>query len=362
MPWPLPSIGRQYGLRTTTDRRSHEFRNRTGVVVVIRAHSHEKAHERDRIYRLGWMAYRGLMRRRWVITVLAVAVAASLGGYALARTPSTPTGSLNGQAALAPPPGWGKLNAEAMARVWHQDGACQPHRLTDASLFRHDAPGKDLTSVFGALRRPAPASQRVSARALLRSPQQLDQFAGGIYLRYVRHGQRNGITYYLIPAANVNQVRPVPDRCYREQLDSFRQLADQRGALIRYEISVLQEKRMIAQNPAGVCLATASPAGSGTGPCVNAISLRQFNGRLGVGSDGNDHATVTPLIVPDRVATVTAHYSPQTYPGRVPRPLTVTEHAVQNLVIFYLHGAWDPPSSLIYRSATSSVLWSTTRP
>jgi hypothetical protein len=72
--------------------------------------------------------------------------------------------------------------------------------------------------------------------------------------------------------------------------------------------------------------------------------------------------TVTPLIVPDRVATVTAHYSPQTYPGRVPRPLTVTERAAQNLVIFSLHGAWDPPNSLIYRSATGSILWSITLP
>jgi hypothetical protein len=71
---------------------------------------------------------------------------------------------------------------------------------------------------------------------------------------------------------------------------------------------------------------------------------------------------VTARIVADRVATVTAHYNPQTYPGRVPRPLTVTQPAVDNLVIFALRGAWDPPNSLIYRSATGSVLWSITRP
>jgi hypothetical protein len=46
----------------------------------------------------------------------------------------------------------------------------------------------------------------------------------------------------------------------------------------------------------------------------------------------------------------------------VPHPLTVTERSVDNLVIFSLHGAWDPPSSLVYRSVAGSVLWSTTRP
>lgn len=66
--------------------------------------------------------------------------------------------------------------------------------------------------------------------------------------------------------------------------------------------------------------------------------------------------------MPGRVATVTAHYSPQTYPGRVPHPLAVTEHPVDNVVIVFLRGAWDPPSSPIYRSATGSLLWSTARP
>jgi hypothetical protein len=277
-------------------------------------------------------------------------------------------GQTVGQPAIAPPPAWGKLNAKALAHVQQQDVACRPQRLSGASSFRHDAPGQDLTSVLGVLRRPAPVGQRVSAHALLRPPRgRLDQFARGIYLRYVRHGQRNGITYYFIPAANVNQIRPVSDHCYREQLDAFRQLAAQRPAnerasLTRYETRSLQEERAIAEHPAGVCLATTGAGGSGTGPCVNAVSVRQLNSNTGGGSYGNDHATVTALIVPDRVATVTAHYSPQNYPGRVRRPLTVTERAVQNLVIFALQGAWDPPSSLIYRSATGSVLWSITRP
>jgi hypothetical protein len=273
-----------------------------------------------------------------------------------------------GQPASAPPPGWGKLTLAANDRVHQQDAACRPQRLPGASALRHDAPGQDLSSVLGVLHRPAPASQRVSERALRRLPVgRINEVGRGIYLRYVRHGRRNGITYYFVPAANVSQFRAVPDRCYREQLKTFRQLAarypaDQRAALIGYEAVWLQQARTLAKHPAGVCLATVGAGGSGTGPCVTAVSLRKFDGRLGVSSYGNDHVTVTVLIVPDRVATVTVHYKRQSYPGRVPRALTVTERAVQNLVIFSLQGAYDPPSSLVYRSASGSVLWSVSRP
>lgn len=341
------------------------------LVPEIRDQIHATARRRIRSAGLARQSARA-WRRVAGSVMLAASVLVVAGVLAVilhdAHHLTNPTSPAGGQPASAPPPGWGKLNAKARARVEQHDAACRPQRLTGASPFRHDAPGKDLTTVLGWLRRPAPASQRVSARALLRPPRgQLPESARGIYLPYVRHGERNGITYYLIPAANVNQVRPVPNRCYREQLDSFRQLvaqqpASKRGALIGYETSSLRQERMIAQHPAGVCLATAGPGGSGTGPCINAISLRQSQDQIGSGSYGNDHETVTPLILPDRVASVTAHYNPQTYPGRVPRPLTITQRAVQNLVIFALRGAWDPPNSLTYRSANGSVLWSTTRP
>lgn len=278
------------------------------------------------------------------------------------------TGQTADQPASAPPPAWGKLNANASASRRaagrRLPAPAPPRRLPVKS--RRPGTGPHVRA-----RCAAPASARQPTGLGTRSaptPRRTDQRVRARYLSPLRPPrQRNGITYYFIPAANVNQVRAIPDRCYREQLDAFRQLAarqppGQRPALTRYETTSLHQARTIAEHPAGVCLARVSAGGFGTGPCVNAVSLRQFNDRLGVGSDGNDHVTETALIVPDRVATVTAHYSPQTYPGRVPRPLTVTEPAVQNLVIFSLHGAWDPPSSLVYRSANGSVLWSITRP
>jgi hypothetical protein len=69
---------------------------------------------------------------------------------------------------------------------------------------------------------------------------------------------------------------------------------------------------------------------------------------------------VTALVLPDAVATATAHYPAEHRLGQVPRTLTVTQRVVNNLVIFNLTGAWDPPS-LTYRSAAGAILWSRTR-
>jgi hypothetical protein len=267
----------------------------------------------------------------------------------------------------APPKPWGKLNAQANKQTKRHDSACRRQRLTRPPLFRDDAPSPDLSSALAVLRQPAPAGQQVSPASLRRVlGGALGQVARGIYVRYARRGQMNGITYYLVPAANINQVRAAPDRCYSEQLAAFRQdaarlPAAQRPAAIRYETSRLQAQRTVASHPAGICLIHAGAGGTGVGPCTNAISLQQSAPSHGFGSDGNDHATVTALIVPDPVATVTARYGAQTYPGRVPHPLTVTQRARQNVVIFYLRGAWDPPSSLTYRSTDGTVVWSSAR-
>jgi hypothetical protein len=78
------------------------------------------------------------------------------------------------------------------------------------------------------------------------------------------------------------------------------------------------------------------------------------------GSVGNNRFTETQIIAPDDVATVTARYETQKYPGRVRKPVIVTKHVSNNLVFFVFRGAWDPPS-LTYRSATGKVLWSRRR-
>ena len=62
------------------------------------------------------------------------------------------------------------------------------------------------------------------------------------------------------------------------------------------------------------------------------------------GGGGSNDITKTALLVPDSVTSVTAHYAAQTYPGRVRHPVEITRRVTDNLAIFILRGAWDPPS------------------
>ncbi len=93
----------------------------------------------------------------------------------------------------------------------------------------------------------------------------------------------------------------------------------------------------------------------GRGEAHNWISMPEIRHYLDSGSGGNDLGTVTPLVVPDGTATVTARYPAQTHPGRVPRPVTITKTVINNLVIFVFRGAWDPPS-LTYHSRTGATI------
>jgi hypothetical protein len=278
-------------------------------------------------------------------------------------TPSADTPAV-AAAPNTPPTGWGKLYQQAAAQTQAHDHVCRPVRLTGPSPVRNDAPGPILSSALGVLRHPAPPSQQVSPSQLRKAiGGGTDRFARGVYLRYARHGQVNDVRYFLIPATNVNEVRAIPSRCYDQQLTAFR--ADtahlsiaRRTALVTYEARWLHAQHNIAQHPAGVCLTYAGGGVSGFGGCLPATSINELPGPLGSG--GNNRSTITALIVPDRVATVSAHYTPQTYPGRVPRALTVTQHARDNIVIFNFQGAWDPPT-LTMRSAAGAILWSSRR-
>jgi hypothetical protein len=72
------------------------------------------------------------------------------------------------------------------------------------------------------------------------------------------------------------------------------------------------------------------------------------------GSDGTNHVTVTPLIAPNNVASVTAHYTAQTRPSRIARPFGTEQRPSGNVVFFVLRGAWDPPS-LTFRFESGAV-------
>jgi hypothetical protein len=214
-----------------------------------------------------------------------------------------------------------------------------------------------MSSLLSVLGQPASGQARVSAAVISR----VAFDARDIYVRYARQGATDGITYYLVPAAHVGHPL-LPARCYTQRLADFQSLTASLPAAQRRNARSW-ERRMIgvAQTggPPGVEILTEG-AGVGTGRIVTLEQLRAhpYND---VGGGGNNKITETALVVPDNVASVTARYSAQNYPGRVAHPVTVTRAAVNNLVVFVFRGAWDPPT-LTYRSASGASLSSTVRP
>jgi hypothetical protein len=81
----------------------------------------------------------------------------------------------------------------------------------------------------------------------------------------------------------------------------------------------------------------------GTGESHGYLDMSEIRNYLESGSDGNNHVTITPVVVPDGVATVTAHYPADNEVGHV-RHQVITQHVTDNVVIFRITGGWDPPS------------------
>ncbi len=292
-----------------------------------------------------------------VLTSIAVAVVILASVHTAGRRPLGPGGPAGGTPVV--PAAWLRDDQRAISPVvFGHNRSCGPRTsIPGRQRMLQRAPGPQLTSLLGVLRQPAPAGQRVSA-ARVRELQVLAQDKD-IYIRYARHGVVDGVNYYLIPAASDIGGPPLPARCLAMELAAFRaQVATlpqtQRTRPIAWEQERIQERR---QPRAGVALITTSAGGrGGRYSSIEGLRNHPFMG----GGDGNDHITVTALVVPDYVAKVTARFGAQTYPGRVPRPSTVTRPVIHNLVIFVFRGAWDPPS-LTYRSASGAVLWSTPR-
>lgn len=275
-----------------------------------------------------------------------------------------------------PPKGWAELDGRAFDRVRKRDPGCRPDPQLGAAgtpsattptpttttptttSVRSGAPPQSLLTHVSAIRQPAPPGQRVTPQQLSRPPVRLGRVSG-VYIRYARRGTIDGVTYYLIPAANV--TFPFPAHCRREQLKAFRALARtrppaQRAALVRYETAIRRPM-------AGIRLVYGSKRLGGSNGCdATAASLRQLPGtEFGtVGGGGDSHELIIAEVVPDGVATVTAHFSPQTGPGMVKHPITITHRVINNVIVFNRHGAWRL-ATITYRSADGTVLWSSSK-
>lgn len=254
------------------------------------------------------------------------------------------------------PAAWRHAGSGAFLAVVRHDHACagRPDWGEQVRTLRQ-APPKALTSALAVLSKPASGGSRVSPPVIgerLRGDL-LD--AQGIYIRYARRGYAAGLAYYLIPVAHLG-FGHVPPRCYVEELAAFKDRTaplpiSARDSALKWERQMVRTDQ--AGGPPGIALITVGFGG---------VSQRNYtiaelhnNPYGGGGGGGNDTVTKTALVVPNNVASVTAHYSAQSGPGRVTRPVTVTRPAVNNLVIFVYRGAWDPPE-LTYRSSSGAAL------
>jgi hypothetical protein len=282
-----------------------------------------------------------------VIVVLGVALGSVGSRLGVANTP--------GPVARVPV-AWVRSQQRAIVRVASGDHACRAYGRSSpgAKQMLDQAPPTQFRSLLSVLDHPAVAGARMSVATIRHVAVDVQ----GVYIRYARRGVSGDITYYLIPAAHVGQSI-LPASCYAKQLKAFQ--SQIRGLPVpERESALVWERRMTRTREAGglpgVELITTGDGG--TGGQIFTVDELRTDPWVGAGSGGNNNVTQTALVVPDDVATVTASYSTQTYPGRVTRPLTVTRPAVNNLVAFVYHGAWDPPK-LTYRSASGAVLWST---
>jgi hypothetical protein len=298
-------------------------------------------------------------RRHWAgnlaivsSTVISVVVAA-IFLLSLHRSAAPSSGASAG-AANRPPAAWINALGRAGSHTRQHDRACRLPLEVHArhQRFLTTAPPRSITSILPSLASQARGGQRVTIREL----RALHIDANGIYLRYVWQGRTEGVHYYVVPAAVVGATTTLRPRCYREELAAFRAEArhfpaGQRAAAIAYA-----QQRFNSRGAAGVTVVTLGWGVEGESS-RQAWMLAQLDTdpAFGAGGGGNDRSTTTSLLVTDEVASVTATYHAQSYPGRVPRKFSVIKRPVRNLVIFHLSGAWDPPQ-LTYRSRTGAVI------
>lgn len=269
---------------------------------------------------------------------------------------STPRVGPAARPVSATPVAWADALGRARDAMSRRDATCAgrapAHGGRVPLRFVNTPPPHSITTILRSFASPAQRAARITTTEL----RALGIAANGIYARYAVQGVMDGIRYYVVPAAVVGSTQATPSRCERATLAAFERQArhfpaSQRAAAIQYA-----RQRLTSGAEAGVAIRTVGPGGS-TGSYFPIWQLAELaaSPTTGGGSGGTNTSTVTSLLVTDRVASVTATYPAQSYPGRVPKTVSITKHPVHNIVIFRFTGAWDPPR-LTFRSSTGAII------
>jgi hypothetical protein len=314
------------------------------------------------------------MRRR-LILVLVVVAAVSLGGYALARSRSSPK-AFSGWTSYAPlPPGQSShslqvpssaeqryINQAQRQTIAHDPGCKVPTNNQLGATFVHRAPPPALLSALGVLRRPALPADR-STRMLLRNG--FDAGAG-VYVNYIRRARTAyGKSFYLVPEARTSPFGSIPGRCFAEmrralQRDLRAAPVALRGPTLRAQAQGFAIRRLQAKQQEGLCFAAVSlgyhgPMGGVDEGCSPGVpNVRDPLGG-GIGEGDRAGGTIFAGIVPDKVAKVTLEFSA----ARADPARAISSRAVNNVVVFKIapHTAHQQfPSRVIVRAADGHVI------
>ncbi len=228
-------------------------------------------------------------------------------------------------------------------------------------------PSTTLLSILGVLQSPQTASDRLPPRKIWHGPHSTPHVypygtyppAKGIYAGYIRKARsRFGASYYIVPAANVNQNQPQPARCYREQRAALRHELPTiprslRGAALPLQPRYLAYQKRLAIPYPGVCLLALNSTGNGDGSsCGYSIAAIKSGHTLTSGAP-----TGVPVVyglAPDGIRTVTLVYNHR----RHQEALTV--RVINN--VFILHNPHQHlphegfPDKLIWRSTDGQII------
>ena len=267
----------------------------------------------------------------------------------------------NAQAAVPIEPVFSAAEFQAMERASSatiaRDRACSPESTKTVPLTSNGSPDKTLTSILGALRRPASRADWSSRFEEVlpgagpggpvgaRAPTGVDA-----YVHAARRARTAfGVTFYILPAGDETGLRLTPVRCDPEQSRALARVlrgdtSSARARAVALQRQYLSWQRYEALDPEGIVLLTRNRKAVGDDGAASTAQIAQ-QGLL----DPNAGAPVRALIsgvVPDGVASVTVRY-------RIGRPVNAT--VIDNIFVAVpRHGA-EGLASVVWRSASGSI-------
>jgi hypothetical protein len=242
---------------------------------------------------------------------------------------------------------------KALSAVTRQDRTCSlvSSALTQRATISQGSPSQALLSILGVLRRPAQATDRLPVRITYnpyrRDPNGSLPSLKGVYIRYIRRARvRYGAGYYLIPAADADALRPIPERCYAQlQAAVGHELAqvpaNLRPGTRKLEPRFVNQLRSQTRPTEGVCLAALNDTGNGDG-CGGGYTVADIEQGHTISSGGPTGVPVVYGIVPDGVKAVTLRYPTRSF----------TVAAVNNVFILK-----DPHQHLPNYGFPKTVIW-----